>query len=100
MESRPPDSRLLGFSPSVLPTSDSRWNLIFADLSCEAPFILSSFWVSVQLSMFSMNLHIFLLEAESLWDAPGAHGGDEDGLVQASAWGSLGRSELESLRES
>lgn len=47
-----------------------------------------------------MNLHIFLLEAESLWDAPGAHGGDEDGLVQASAWGSLGRSELESLRES
>lgn len=54
----------------------------------------------VQLSMFSMNLHIFLLEAESLWNAPGARGGDEDGLVQSSAWGSLGRSELESLRES
>ena len=47
-----------------------------------------------------MNLHIFLLEAESLWDAPSVRGGDGDGLVQSSAWGSLGRSELESLRES
>ena len=34
MESSPPGSRPLGFSPSVLPASDLRWSLIFADLSC------------------------------------------------------------------